>query len=230
MALKDVLKSWLVRLRGWDLTVYICIVIAVAGGFVCGWNNIILWYMLVFHCYTDIKSMELYVLPVRIAIIAETVLLFMKHGFLYMDYRELFLCLAAVIVLRIMRAYAQGDMELFIMLIIAAACGEGSIISYSCKLVYGSLVTFCVSFGVYMAVYNLKEKLMGRQLKKIKKAPMVPSIALSFFFYLLYNMIRVSEHAGLIYECITYYIYTCQLRCPKQDVLRALIKVSCVRH
>ncbi len=181
MSLKDVLKSWLVRLSGWDLTVYICIVIAVAGGFVCGWNNIILWYMLVFHCYTDIKSMELYVLPVRIAIIAETVILFVKHGFLYMDYRELFLCLAAVIVLRIMRAYAQGDMELFIMLIIAAACGEGSIISYSCKLVYGSLVTFCVSFGVYMAVYNLKEKLMGRQLKKIKKAPMVPSIALSFF-------------------------------------------------
>ena len=81
----------------------------------------------------------------------------------------------------IMRAYAQGDMELFIMLIIAAACGEGSIISYSCKLVYGSLVTFCVSFGVYMVVYNLREKLMGRQLKKIKKAPMVPSIALSFF-------------------------------------------------
>ena len=181
MSLKDVLKSWLVRLRGCYLTVYICIVIAAAGGFVCGRNNIILWYMLVFHCYTDIKSMEVYVLPVRSAIIAETVLLFMKHGFLYMDYRELFLCLAAVIVLRIMRAYAQGDMELFIMLIIAAACGEGSIISYSCKLVYGSLVTFCVSFGVYMAVYNLKEKLMGRQLKKIKKAPMVPSIALSFF-------------------------------------------------
>lgn len=166
MSLKDVLKSWLVRLSGWDLTVYICIVIAVAGGFVCGRNNIILWYMLVFHCYTDIKSMEVYVLPVRSAIIAETVILFVKHGFLYMDYRELFLCLAAVIVLRIMRAYAQGDMELFIMLIIAAACGEGSIISYSCKLVYGSLVTFCVSFGVYMAVYNLKEKLMGRQLKK----------------------------------------------------------------
>ena len=181
MSLKDVLKSWLVRLSGLDLTAYICIVIAVIGGFGCGWNKIILWYMLVFHCYTDIKSMELYVLPVRIAIIAETVLLFVKHGFLYMDYRELFLCLAAVIVLRIMRAYAQGDMELFIMLIIAAACGEGSIISYSCKLVYGSLVTFCVSFGVYMAVYNLKEKLMGRQLKKIKKAPMVPSIALSFF-------------------------------------------------
>lgn len=76
MSLKDVLKSWLVRLSGWDLTVYICIVIAVAGGFVCGRNNIILWYMLVFHCYTDIKSMEVYVLPVRSAIIAETVILF----------------------------------------------------------------------------------------------------------------------------------------------------------
>ena len=103
MSLKNVLKSWLVRLSGLDLTAYICIVIAVIGGFVCGRNNIILWYMLVFHCYTDIKSMEVYVLPVRSAIIAETVILFVKHGFLYMDYRELFLCLAAVIVLRIIK-------------------------------------------------------------------------------------------------------------------------------
>ena len=47
MALKDVLKSWLVRLSGLDLTVYICIVIAAAGGFVCGRNNIILWYFTV---------------------------------------------------------------------------------------------------------------------------------------------------------------------------------------
>ena len=30
----------------------------------------------------------------------------------------------------------------------------------------------------------------------------------------------VSKHANLIYECITYYIYTYQLRYPKQDVLR----------
>ena len=29
----------------------------------------------------------------------------------------------------------------------------------------------------------------------------------------------VSKHANLIYECITYYIYTYQLRYPKQDIL-----------
>ena len=33
------------------------------------------------------------------------------------------------------------------------------------------------------------------------------------------------KHAQLIYECITYYVYAYQLRCPKQDVLRTLIKV-----
>ena len=33
-------------------------------------------------------------------------------------------------------------------------------------------------------------------------------------------MIRVSKHANLIYERITYYIYAYLLRCPKQDVLR----------
>ena len=31
-------------------------------------------------------------------------------------------------------------------------------------------------------------------------------------------------HANLVCECITYYIYAYQLRCPKQDVLRTLIK------
>ena len=36
---------------------------------------------------------------------------------------------------------------------------------------------------------------------------------------------------NLMYECITYYIYAYQLHCPKQDVLRTLIKVFLyVRH
>ena len=39
------------------------------------------------------------------------------------------------------------------------------------------------------------------------------------------NMMLRSKHADLMYECITYYIYAYQLRCPKQDVLRTLIKI-----
>ena len=40
-----------------------------------------------------------------------------------------------------------------------------------------------------------------------------------------------SKHANLMYECITYYVYEYQLHCPKQDVLRTLIKVFLsVRH
>ena len=38
-------------------------------------------------------------------------------------------------------------------------------------------------------------------------------------------MIQVSKHANLIYECIMYYIYAYQLRCPKQDVLRTQPKI-----
>jgi len=38
-------------------------------------------------------------------------------------------------------------------------------------------------------------------------------------------MMLRSKHGNLIHECITYYIYAYQLRCPKQDVLRTLIKV-----
>ncbi len=42
-------------------------------------------------------------------------------------------------------------------------------------------------------------------------------------------MMLRSKHGNLIHECITYYIYAYQLRCPKQDVLRALIKVFSIR-
>jgi len=38
-------------------------------------------------------------------------------------------------------------------------------------------------------------------------------------------MMLVAKHANLMYECITYYIYAYQLHCPKQDVLRTLMKV-----
>ena len=38
-------------------------------------------------------------------------------------------------------------------------------------------------------------------------------------------MMLRSKHGNLIHECITYYIYAYQLRCPKQDVLRTLIKM-----
>ena len=45
------------------------------------------------------------------------------------------------------------------------------------------------------------------------------------------NMMLRSKHADLMYECITYYIYAYQLRCPKQDVLRTLSKVFYnIRH
>ena len=40
------------------------------------------------------------------------------------------------------------------------------------------------------------------------------------FSYNVTDMMLGSKHANLIYECITYYIYTYQLHCTKQDVLR----------
>ena len=48
---------------------------------------------------------------------------------------------------------------------------------------------------------------------------------LNRFCYNNIIMMLGSKHANLIYGCITYYIYAYQLRCPKQDVLRTLIKV-----
>ena len=37
------------------IAAYICIVAALFGSFICGIYNLPIWYMLIFHSYTDIK-------------------------------------------------------------------------------------------------------------------------------------------------------------------------------
>ena len=51
------------------IAAYICIVAALFGSFICGIYNLPIWYMLIFHSYTDIKSRQLYVFPIRLCIV-----------------------------------------------------------------------------------------------------------------------------------------------------------------
>ena len=88
--------------------------------------------------------------------------------------------MAAVFILKILRIYAQGDMEIFFMLIMGAAVKEIDIAMYSFRLVYGSMIIFCVMFGLYFIVYNLWLKLKGKSFMKTKKAPMVPAISIAY--------------------------------------------------
>lgn len=162
------------------IAAYICIVVALFGSFICGIYNIPIWYMLIFHSYTDIKSRQLYVFPIRLCIVVEFLALLYKYGFSYENYCGLFLCLAAVFILKILRVYAQGDMEIFFMLIMGAAVKGVDIAMYSFRLVYGSMIIFCVMFGIYFIVYNIWLKLKGKSFMKTKKAPMVPAISIAY--------------------------------------------------
>lgn len=169
-----------VRFGSLGMTAYICMAAAIAGSFVCGRDNLILWYMLMFHSYTDIRTNELYAMPIRLGIIVETVIFFACYGLSYPYYRGLLLCLALVVLIRLLRLYAEGDMEIFIMLIMAAARKGQGIFMYSWKLVSTAIVIFSISFGIYIAVYNIIRKLKGKKFKLLRHAPMVPSIAMSF--------------------------------------------------
>ena len=48
----------------------------------------------------------------------------------------------------------------------------------------------------------------------------MPNMFILRFAFRYDSMMVGSKHASLMCECITYYIYAYQLRCPKQDVLR----------
>lgn len=175
------LSEWLKKLH---VKAYICIIAAIAGGFICKFPDFFMWYMLMFNCYTDITDMELYVFPIRLCIAAEIFVFFYKYGFCYENYVGLILCLVFVWIFRVFKLYAQGDMEIFFMLIMTAALKGCDIVKYSWRLVYGAMSIFCILFGFYIVVYNIVRKIRGERLERIKKAPMLPAIAISYLICL----------------------------------------------
>ena len=165
---------------GLHAAAYICAAAAVIGSFICGTGNLFMWCMLMFHSYTDIKTMELYVFPIRICIVIELLCFLVKYGFSYGGYRELLLCLGAVLLLKLLKLYAQGDAEIFFMLIIAAALNGKDIVNYSWRLVYGAMAVFAVMFCIYVIIDNINGKARGQTILRVKRAPMVPAISIAY--------------------------------------------------
>ncbi len=174
------IKKMAKRLGSLHAVAYICIATAIAGSFLCGTGNLFMWCMLMFHSYTDIRTMELYVFPIRICIVIELLCLFVKYGFSYEGYMELLVCLMAVFFLKLFKLYAQGDAEIFFMLIIAAALNGKDIVNYSWRLVYGAMAVFAAMFCIYVIIDNINGKARGQTLLRVKRAPMVPAISIAY--------------------------------------------------
>ena len=160
---------------------YSCMVLAAVGSLVCGVRNIIMWLLLAFSCYTDIAEREIYIFPIRVGIAVEMVRYVIVNGFKIEGYIELLVCMVIMVLLsRLFMAYAEGDLEIFIMLVLSAAVRGEGITEYTLKLLWLSGVCFVLMLAVYMLFYNIQRLAAKKRPKIIMAAPMVPSIAAAF--------------------------------------------------
>ena len=165
----------------------LCLIFAVTGSFFCQPAEFLLWYVLVFCAYTDMRTSQVYIFPLRLCIVCEFVMLVVKYGLCSKTYIEIAGCGAVIIFLWLVRVYARGDMEIFLMLVVAAVLrGEGAA-GYAFRLMSTSAALFVGLYSVYFVIHNMYRKLNGEKIIIIKKAPMVPSIALAFLICCMYG-------------------------------------------
>lgn len=158
----------------------LCFTAAFLGSFVCRPAQLALWYMLVFCAYTDMRTAQVYVFPIRVCIACELILLICRRGVFCGEQVRLLFSLAVIVLMKVIGVYAQGDMEIFIMLVMAAGINGEETVGYSMRLLATTSLIFVVLFGIYFCVYNCIRKLHGGRLMFVKKAPMAPSIAIAF--------------------------------------------------
>lgn len=161
---------------------YVCLglAVAVAGGFVCGWRYIPIWILLVFHCYTDIRVRQVYCLPTRICIAAD-VIACIAGGMKGKAYISAVLCVAAVVLLSVVfHMYAQGDAEVFVMLIAAAVVRGQTVVGYTINIVWLSGIVFCLMLLVQNIVIGIRCAVNGSKFNFIRTGPMLPAIAAAF--------------------------------------------------
>ena len=161
---------------------YACLglIAAVAGSFVCGFRYVPIWILLVFHSYTDMRTRQVYCLPTRICI-AVDIILCLIGGASGRDYMSVVLCASAVILLSaVFHMYAQGDAEVFVMLIAAAVVRGQAVVGYTVNIVWLSGILFCLMLLVKNIIAALRCAACGNRFKFIRTGPMVPAIAAAF--------------------------------------------------
>ena len=158
----------------------LCLTAAFFGSFVCRPAQLVLWYMLVFCAYTDMRTAQVYVFPIRVCIVCELIILICRQGVFCAEQGRLLFSLVLIVLMRIIRVYAQGDMEIFMMLVMAAGINGEETVDYFMMLLAMTSLIFVVLFGIYFCVYNCIRKLRGGRFVLVKKAPMAPSIAIAF--------------------------------------------------
>lgn len=158
----------------------VCLAAAVAGSFLCGIRYVPIWILLVFHSYTDARSGQIYCMPTRLCIAVDSII-YILSGAAVKDCIYLIGCMIIVMLLSaVFHMYAQGDAEVFIMLIMSAAVRGQMAVGYTINIIWLSGIVFCVIMLCANIALNIPRIGKNRKIKLIRTAPMVPSIAAAF--------------------------------------------------
>lgn len=91
------------------------------------------------------------------------------------------LCATSVILLSVVfHMYAQGDAEVFIMLIAAAVVRGQPAVGYTINIVWLSGIIFCIMLLIQNIVLAIHGAVNGSKFSFIRSGPMVPAIAAAF--------------------------------------------------
>ncbi|MGN1188552.1 MAG: hypothetical protein ACI4R6_08655 [Lachnospiraceae bacterium] len=156
-----------------------------AAGFLFnGVHEYLIWILLVFHCYTDCRDGIVYCLPTHICIGVE-LCAYITSLFLGTESIDgiffLIVCACGIVFFsRVIHAYAEGDEEIYVMLVLAAANEGRDILSYGIYILGCSGAIFVLCRLCLMAIVSLSER--GNERKKFAmEAPMLPAILGAYF-------------------------------------------------
>lgn len=158
--------------------------LGVAGFLFNGVHEYLIWILLVFHCYTDCRDGTVYCLPTHICIGVELCVYITN---LVSDAESidgiffLIVCVCGIVFFsRVIHAYAEGDEEIYVMLVLAATNGGRNILSYGIYILGCSGVIFILWRLCLLAIVSLSERGSGRK-KFAMEAPMLPAILGAYF-------------------------------------------------
>ncbi len=158
--------------------------LGVVGFLFNGVHEYLIWILLVFHCYTDCRNGIVYCLPTHICIGVELCVYITSlvsgaesiNGIFF-----LIVCVCGIVFFsRVIHAYADGDEEIYVMLVLAAANGGRNILSYGIYILGCSGAIFVLYRLCLLAIVSLSRS--GDVKKKYAmEAPMLPAILGAYF-------------------------------------------------
>ena len=151
-------------------------------------HKCLIWLLLVLHCYTDCRDGTVYCFPTYICIVAEIIIYIIRLACGAVDTTTLLalaVCIGGIIFFsRVIHAYAAGDEEIYVMLVLAAANGGRDVLFYGIYILGCSGIIF-VLYGLWAFLRNAlirKALQVKRQDKKefSMEAPMLPAILTAY--------------------------------------------------